>query len=97
MMADLLKPSPITGAGAMPRMADARVTVVAKIVIEQFLVKSLGGWTVAGPVQWLWLWLVAFCYAELGDASRMEVMLVNSSIALTSHPFYRRIAHQLDG
>ena len=35
-MADLLKPSQITGAGPMPWMADASVIVVTKIVIEQF-------------------------------------------------------------
>ena len=42
VMADLLKPSPITVAVPMPWMADASVIVVAKVGIEQFWANRSG-------------------------------------------------------
>jgi len=58
VLADLLKPTPISGADALRRRRqDERC---CKVQNRTTLVEGWQGGAVAGPVQWLWL--VAYCY-----------------------------------
>jgi hypothetical protein len=69
-MADLLKPSPITSR-ATTWIFHCQKSRCCKSCNQTILVKSLSGWTVAVPVQWLWL--VASCYAIRVATDRIQL------------------------